>query len=398
MLTRSGAPHQGISQVKLLDFGLARLRADPAAALNGQTRSGSVTAAGLVVGTRQYIAPEQLEGKAVDARADVFAFGAVLYEMAARRRAFDASSDAGVIAAILQSDPPPLDPSRVPSSLARIVRICLDKDPANRWSTAHDVVLALQGSEDGPAAVVPAALPRRNRESLARGAAALVVIVAAGLVFQARKPSTTLPLDVVSMVPPGGTTLVAGEAAQISPDGRQIAFVASDASGRSLLYVRPRDSSVARPLPETDDATHPFWSPDSRSLGFFARGSLRRIAIAGGPPQAIAPASVSRGGSWSRDNQILFLRWPGAPMSVVSADGGAVSEVPANKTILERRWFPSFLPDSRHYMFVGWETKQVEPSIKVGSLIRPTSKNSSSLGLAQPTSSAAISCSAGKAP
>ena len=256
----------------------------------------------------------------------------------------------------------------MPSSLARIVRICLDKDPANRWSTAHDVVLALHGIEDGPAGVVPAALPRRHRERLAWGVAALVAIVAAGLVFQARKPSTTLPLDVVSIVPPGGTTLVPGEAAQISPERAPDRLRRERRVGRSLLYVRPRDSSVARPLPETDDATHPFWSPDSRSLGFFARGSLRTIAIAGGPPQAIAPASVSRGGSWSRDNKILFFRWPGAPMSLVSASGGPVSEVPTNKTIIERRWFPSFLPDSRHYIFVGWETKQVEPSIKSGSL------------------------------
>ena len=125
----------------------------------------------------------------------------------------------GLIAAILQSDPPPLDPSRVPSSLARIVRICLDKDPANRWSTAHDVVLALQGIEDGLAGVVPAARPRRHRERLAWGVAAAAAILAAVLVFQPRKPSTTLPLDVVSIVPPGGTTLVAGEAAQISPTG-----------------------------------------------------------------------------------------------------------------------------------------------------------------------------------
>ena len=313
------------------------------------------------------MSPEQLEGKAVDARADVFAFGTILYEMAAGRRAFDASSDAGLIAAILQSDP------TAARSVPRALLARADRPHLSRQGSSEPVV---HGARRRARAAWDRGWPSRRRTGAAAQAASRApcvgrgrsraAIVAAVLVFQARKPSTTLPLDVVSIVPPGGTTLVPGEAAQISPDGRQIAFVASDASGRSLLYVRPRDSSVARSLPETDDATHPFWSPDSRSLGFFARGSLRTIAIAGGPPQAIAPASVPRGGSWSRDNKILFLRWPGAPMSLVSASGGPVSEVPTNKTIIERRWFPSFLPDSRHYIFVGWETKQRRAVNQVG--------------------------------
>jgi Tol biopolymer transport system component len=389
MLTRSGL-RDGTPLLKLLDFGLARLRSDAVTSGDGQTRSMSLSAPGLIIGTLQYMAPEQLEGKLLDARADVFAFGAILYEMAAGRRPFEADSEARMIAAILQSDPPPL-PSTVPASFARIVQICLEKDPANRWSSAHDVLLALRGiqtdvtgsSQDGRSAP-------RYREAAAWGIAALATIVALGLAIRGRTPSARAPVDLLSIVPAAGTTLVPGEGPQISPDGRHVAFVASDATGRNLLYLRARDTADARTLPGTDEATHPFWSPDSRSLGFFARGALRTISIGGGPPRAIASASVSRGGTWSRDNKILFLPWPGSPTLMVSSSGGPATQIAGTLEPTERRWFPSFLPDGRHYLFVRWATTQQsrDPAVYVGSIdsteIKELVKSKSSAVYAEP--------------
>jgi len=157
---------------------------------------------------------------------------------------------------------------------------------------------------------------------------------------------------VLSVLPPPGTTLDHGEAPQVSPDGRRLALVATDASGRTAIYIRQRDSLVARALPDTDDASLPFWSPDSRNLGFFARGQLKTIPISGGSPHAIARAPLPRGGSWSREDVILFSAEPNAGPRRVPAAGGDATPVPVGGAMIGFRSFPIFLPDARHYLFL----------------------------------------------
>src|SRR6185295_12383807 len=261
---------------------------------------------------------------------DIFAFGAVVFEMATGKRAFDAASQASVIGAVLHAVPPPitrLTPA-APPALERLVAVCLSKDPDDRWSTAHDVLLYLKGIPEAAQPVPPPVVPRRmRRETLAYAAAAaasLAPIALAALLWSSRAApgETAAPLDVLSVLPPDGTMLDHGEAPQISPDGRRLAVVATDAAGRSAIYIRGRDSLVARPLPDTDGASLPFWSPDGGKLAFFAQGQLKTIAVSGGSPHAIARAPLPRGGSWSRDDVILFTAEPNSPPRRVPAGGG----------------------------------------------------------------------------
>jgi hypothetical protein len=350
LLTRSGA--------KLLDFGLAKLRSAGPTLLDAPTEAVPITVEGEILGTFAYMSPEQLEGKPVDARADIFAFGAIVFEMVTGRRAFEGSSQPSLIGAVLHAVPPPI--TRVapaaPPALERLVAVCLSKDPDDRWSSAHDVLLHLKGiaAASEPAAA-PAAVPhKRDRVAYGIAAVALALTAAMGaLLFIGRsREQPEASLDVLSVLPPPGTTLDHGEAPQISPDGRRLALVATDASGRTAIYIRQRDSLVARPLPDTDDASLPFWSPDSRNLGFFAQGRLKTIPISGGSPHAIARAPLPRGGSWSRDDVILFSAEPNAGPMRVPAAGGDATPVPVAGAMVGFRSFPTFLPDGRHYVFL----------------------------------------------
>ena len=374
MLTPEGA--------KLLDFGLARLlpgAPDP----DGMTMAPPVTTEGTIPGTVPYMAPEQLEGKMADGRADLFTLGAVIYEMATGRRAFDGKSQAAVIGSILHEAPAPLESLRpdAPPTLARVVTICMAKDPSHRWSSAHDVVLLLdaaraelsEAARGGPGAGKavaprPRGLIRAMREPAAWSLAGLAILAAVFFAWQGRAEPAA---DVLSIMPPAGTSLTVGNAPQVSPDGHTVAFVATDASGRTRLYLRARDSLVTRPLEGTDDAMLPFWSPDGTRLGFFARGSLRTVTLDGARVQVLAPATVPRGGTWSRDDVIVFVPYPNDIPRRIVATGGTATTVPIPLPFNERRWFPSFLPDGRHYLYLS-----VDPERRIGVRVRVASLDS----------------------
>jgi Tol biopolymer transport system component/predicted Ser/Thr protein kinase len=356
MLTSSG--------VKLLDFGLAK-------ALNPEgpvedlttapTEAKDVTAEGTILGTLSYMAPEQLEGKKADTRTDIFALSTTLYEMAAGRKAFSGSSQASVISSIMASQPPAISTvaPTTPAALDRVVRIGLAKDANDRWQSAHDIGIELRWIAEGRSEERASDIlgPRRARREwiawIVAAAAAVAALALAMLRLAGERP-VERRLQELQVLPPPGTTFALEEAPRISPDGRRLAFVAVDSAGKSLLYVRPLDSSNAQPLADTDGASMPFWSPDSRSLGFFASGKLRTVSIAGGRPQILCDAPVGRGGSWSRDGSIVFIPSPPDPPQIVAASGGPARQLFPMGPLLKdpRQSFPDFLPDSGHYVYL----------------------------------------------
>ena len=356
MLTKSG--------VKLLDFGLAKAMASPMQQ-SGLTSLPTVmgtgqnlTQAGTILGTFQYMAPEQLEGKEADSRSDIFAFGAVLYEMAAGKKAFPGTNQASLIAAILERDPPPISSIQpmTPPALDRVVKTCLAKDPDERMQSAHDVGAELrwigEGSAAGlaPPAVVTAR--RSQRERLGWVVAALAVLAAAvWTLFGSReKPSAVQTLR-VSLLPPEGT--ISSGPFALSPDGRRVAFVTLK-EGKRVLCVRSLDSLQVQILAGTDDALYPFWSPDGRSLGFFTQTKMKRIELAGGPPRDLASVADSRGGTWSPAGVIVFGPDPGSGLYRVSATGGEatpVTRLDPKRQETSHRW-PSFLPDGRRFLYL----------------------------------------------
>ena len=370
------------SSAKLLDFGLARLRAPTGSALSPASGAlpSSQTAPGLIAGTLPYMAPEQLEGNEVDARADIFAFGAVLYEMIAGRKAFEGTSQASVISAILSSQPPAvavLQPL-TPPALDQVIHNCLAKDRNDRWASAHDVQLQLNWIAGHPSAVPVATTVAQNRrrERLAWTMAALaglalVVLWASSL----RRPTPDVRTHVSFALPPPGVSLETNEAPAISPDGSRLLFVGHDATGKQLLYTLELDvvGGPAQPLAHTDGASLPFWSPDSHSVGFFGQGKLKTVDIETGQIRTLAPAGAARGGTWNRDDIILFA--PGAATGVyrISAAGGQ-QPTPVN---IETGggWFPSFLPDGRHFLFFAASPPQPENAgVFVASLDSSTAK------------------------
>jgi len=354
MLTTSGA--------KLLDFGLAKPRPDGAPLVEGMTKTAALTGEGVIVGTLQYMAPEQLEGREADERTDIFAFGAILFEMASGRRAFDGKSQASVIAAILAADPPPLAKLSpvAPAALDRLVRTCLAKDHQDRWSSAHDIALQLRAIAEAPDAPEARADAFRGwRDRAGWLVATLAILTALAFALFGRRSDPEPSLDVVSILPLENTTLAPGEAPQISPDGRRVAFVARDVSGRNLIYVRELDSLTATALAGTEAASLPFWAPDSRRLGFFSAGNLKTVGIAGDAPQTIARATVPRGGTWSHDDTIVFVPEPPFIPHRVPAAGGQPVALPVAGG--GYRWFPSFLPDGRRYLFLVADTRRGQP-------------------------------------
>jgi len=362
MLTKGGA--------KLMDFGLARvtgLAAPPgsgvsaAALTQSPTMAQPLTAEGTIVGTFQYMAPEQLEGKEADARSDLWALGCVLYEMATGKRAFAGASQASLIGAIMNVEPPPISQIAplTPPALDRVVRACLAKDPDERIQTAHDVKLQLQwvagdGSQAGVAAPV-AAKSRGGRERIAWGIAAGFAVVTLLTMLPRPGGHETLRPIYVS-VPPPENVIIDDELLHtaVSPDGGAIVFVGTDSSGQSQLWVRDLDATEARPLPGTEGAILPFWSPDSRSIGFFAAGKLRKIAAAGRDPQILCDAPDGRGAAWSTRRLILFAPSSASALYRVPEAGGRPEPVTtldtARKEIAHR--FPSFLPDGRRFLYV----------------------------------------------
>jgi Tol biopolymer transport system component len=368
MLTKSGA--------KLLDFGLAKaigLAPGISDLTSSPTVSRPLTAQGTIVGTFQYMSPEVLEGKEADARSDIFSFGAVLYEMATGKRAFEGKSQASVIAAILKTDPPPISSLQpmAPPALERVVRSCLAKDPDDRWQTAHDLSLQLKwilegGSQAGVAA--PIATRRKTQQWAAWGIAAVLLVTTAVLAILYFRPvpaAGSLRFNI-----PAPEKVSYGVSFALSPDGKMLAFVSRDAAGKEQLWLRPLDSLEARALSGADEASFPFWSPDGRQIAFFAKGKLKKIDAAGGPVQTLADAPDGRGGTWNRDGLILFGPAPYVVLHSVPAAGGVTTPV----TVLDKsrqesghRW-PHFLPDGRHFLFAARSSVPENEAIFVGSL------------------------------
>ena len=357
MLTKSG--------VKLLDFGLAKLVEPDKSQVSQATsmptalqQSQPLTTRGTILGTFQYMAPEQLEGGEADARSDIFAFGCVLYEMLTGQKAFTGKSQASLIGSIMSSDPPPISSIQpmIPASLDRIVKGCLAKEPEHRWSTAHDVMLQLQWiAEGGSMAGVPAPLVarRKNREKLAWAlfAAALLAAAALAVGFARRKPQPA-PLVRFDIIPP--PEIATMDVPRISPDGRLLAFDATDMEGRARIWVRPLNSLIAQPLMGTDGGVRPFWSPDSRYIGFIADGVMKKVDVSGGPPTKVCDAPGGSDGTWSPEGVILFDGTGTDPIYRVPAVGGsktvAVVQDPAKKETTVG--WPQFLPDGKHYIYL----------------------------------------------
>ncbi len=361
MLTKVGA--------KLMDFGLAKTSLAGAASasnlnVTASTPPGShpLTAQGTVIGTFQYMSPEQVEGKPADARSDIFALGAVLYEMATGKRAFEGKTATSAMAAVLERDPPPITSLQpmTPPAFERLVKACLAKDPDDRWQTAHDVKLQLrQISEAGSqvtasAMVVPA---RKRRNPLPWVIAAVFAATAACMLllfYQANRKQ--LPTLRVEINPPDKMQFNLsgdhGGPAVISPDGRYIVFSAYSSSG-AQLYLRALDSTTPQPLTGTEGATFPFWSPDSRSIGFFTDDKLKRIEVNGGTPITICNSALGRGGSWGPDGTILAALSYNTGISRVPASGGTPTLVTTLNGVAysSHRW-PWFLPDGKHFLYV----------------------------------------------
>ena len=382
----------GKAGVKLLDFGLAKAVA-PVGPVSGATALPTVAGAtdltqgGTILGTFQYMAPEQLEGREADARTDIFALGAVLYEMATGRKAFSGKSQASLIGSILKDEPAAISTisPMVPPALDRVVRICLAKDPEDRWQSAHDIAAELkwigEGSQAGVAAPATVSTRRRSREKLAWTGFVIATLAAIGLgvgyTRRAPPPARVLrfQIDPSESTPYQGVGAGADLLPALSPDGMLMVFPAEDAQGKSLLWVRPLDSLAARSIPGTEDGLYPFWSPDSRSIGFFAEKKLKRVDVSGGPVQVICDAPTGRGGTWSRDGVIVFSPGATAPLSRVSASGGPpapVLSLDAAHGEDSQRW-PFFLPDGRHFLYFSYlganpEARNQNGGVRVGSL------------------------------
>ena len=376
MLTTSGA--------KLLDFGLAKSlppSAETAGAMAVPTAMSPLTAKGTIVGTIQYMSPEQLEGSALDARSDIFAFGAVLYEMASGQRAFGGKTQAGVIAAILEREPPSVSSLRPtsPPALDRLIETCLAKDPAERRQTMHDVLLDLHWiAEGGSQAGIPAQISwrRRWRERLAWLVAALCALAVVALGIAAYRGAHRNVRVVRSYIPaPEKTDFFLNGSYPgpvcVSPDGRWLAFSAVEENQAWRLWLRELSSDAARPLEGTERAAYPFWSPDSRTIGFFADGKLKKIEVTGGRPWTLCDAENGKGGTWNREGTIVFAPTAASALCKVSEAGGKPTPVTTLDSLRKEtsHRHPRFLPDGRRFFYLAWNVDpEVENAVMVGSI------------------------------
>ena len=347
--------------VKVLDFGLAKAMEERASEVGmssvaaGVSQSPTITSPamtriGVILGTALYMSPEQARGLAVDRRADIWAWACVLFEMLAGRRAFDGADTTEVIAAVVRGEPDWSQlPVETPAELRRLLRRCLEKDRKKRFADIRDVRFALDDAQSQPTQQV--VLPgTSNRERLAWAGALLRCIAGTAAVLwrggegTAGEPAREMRVEIATPPTTDSASL------SISPDGNHLAFVAFN-EGRPMMWLRSMITGEARPLAGTDGASFPFWSPDSRSIGFFANERLYRIDVDGGALRALASASVGAGGTWNRNGVILFTIVPDAPMSRVSDTGGEDSDVPTSQRGPGGNRFPQFLPDGRHYLY-----------------------------------------------
>jgi serine/threonine protein kinase len=384
MLTKSGT--------KLLDFGLAKLTQEVSPGTPDSqlpTMHGAITGEGTILGTLQYMAPEQVEAKEVGARTDIFAFGAVVYEMATGKRAFEGKTSASLMAKILEVDPPSISSLQpmTPLQLDRVVKTCLAKDPDERWQTASDLCRELKWISDGgsqagiPVSTVAEPAWKKNLHWVA----AIAIAAAAGAALYVRHstPPTAHVVRFTIAAPEKAPFALNPAFLSISPDGSKVAFVSG--SGPSVfstsgvqLWIRSMDSPTAQAIPGTEGASQPFWSPDSQYVGFFSDSKLKKIAVSGGPAQTLADApssntagASSTGGTWSREGVILFTaNIKSETVNRVSESGGAsspITTIDTSRSEVAHLW-PQFLPDGNHFLYLSFNTAPGAGAIYVASL------------------------------
>src|SRR5947209_807822 len=377
MLTPTGA--------KLLDFGLAKPTApltSVATLTAAVTQSSPMTEQGAIVGTFQYMSPEQVQAKELDGRSDIFSLGAVLYEMLTGQRAFQGKSQLSVASAILEKEPAPISTIKplTPPALDRAIRHCLAKDPEDRWQTARDLLLELKWIAEGGSQVALATpgvgkrIGARSRGALLGGVVSLMLAAVTGLAVWDLKPSPPQPVTrTVITLPPGQRLAGLNQpAVALSPDGTRLAYAAVQ-GGTQQLYLRAMDSLEARPIPGTEGAVYPFFSPDGQWLGFFAGQKLKKVSVSGGAVVTLADAMIPRGASWSGQGMIAFGPMQVSAVQQVTDAGGAAQPL----THLEKgevsHRLPDFLPGGKAMLFAfaptsfNWTNAQVAiQSIETG--------------------------------
>ncbi len=380
MLTKSGA--------KLLDFGLAKPFGATVASGKGSGNSPSIFAAamtqnmpspspasplsgaGAVIGTVQYMSPEQIQGVEADARSDIFSFGVMLFEMVTGKRTFEGKTQASIVGQILAVDPPSVSILRpqTPPGLDRVIRLCLDKDPDERIQTAHDLKLQLQGIAAGGSQVGdPAVVSSRRKKTatvltaatiagwLIAAALGVLLLIYVGRVTSARQSVHT------SIEPPAGFDFfsVVDGAPVLSPDGQQVAFLVNKKDttftpGGGSLYLLRLSTGESAPVAGAQSALFPFWSPDGKYLGFFSEGKLKKVPVAGGTVQILCDAPEGRGGSWNEQGTIIFAPRIAGSLQSVSDGGGTPVEITKSNSSGQKYTDrdPYFLPDGKHFLFV----------------------------------------------
>ena len=356
MLTKSGT--------KLLDFGLAKLKQETTPVIPDSqlpTMKSAITGQGTILGTLQYMAPEQVEAKEVDARTDIFAFGAVVYEMATGKRAFEGNTQASLIAKILEVDPPPISTLQpmTPPAFDRVVKTCMAKEPDERWQTASDLCRELKWIAEGGSQIISMTtaagkgVRSLGRRSLIFGLGTLLLGAAiSGIAIWNLKPTPSKPVTRTVINLPPGDRLVGPDQTSIalSPDGKQLAYAALR-GGISQLYLRAMDSLESKPIPGTEGASEPFFSPDGQWLGFFTAQKLKKVSVSGGAAVTLGGAVFAMGGSWSSRGTIVFAPTATSPLLQASDAGGA----PQPLTHLEKgdagHGWPEFLPGGKAVLF-----------------------------------------------
>ena len=353
MLTATGA--------KLLDFGLAKPAAAPVSGMTltaDVTNTTPMTQDGTIVGTFQYMSPEQVEGNELDGRSDIFSLGAVLYEMLTGQQAFQGKSQMSVAYAILEKEPAPVNSIKpmTPPALDHAIRRSLAKCPGDRWQSAHDVKIELEWIAQGSSGF-PGSMKEKNSAWVTW---LLAVILVGAALFAVGYFSRPIPQrqPMRASLSPGpdapftSSSSIPGQMA-ISPDGRLLTFTAKAKEAAPQLWVRSLDSLASHPLAGTENAFAPFWSPDSRWIAFFSNGKLKKIEASGGPVETLCDAPMGRGGSWSRGGLILFSPNISQPLYQIAATGGTarpLTQMDASRQEATHRW-PQFLPDGKHYLF-----------------------------------------------
>jgi serine/threonine protein kinase len=373
-------------RVKILDFGLAKLTRPDAAVPSDAATLASQTEPGVVMGTAGYMSPEQVKEQVADHRSDLFSFGAILYEMLSGKRAFQGETSVETMSAILKEDPPEFAETNrgVPPALDRIVRHCLEKNPEERFQSARDVAFALGALSDSGSAATRAitneARPAwRSRMRVAADVALLGIALSLSLLLARHSEKAGSSVQASILPPPGeGFWSNITQPAAISPDGKFLAIIAMR-NGHTQLWLRRLDRSDAQPIAGSEDASNPFWSPDSRNIAFFVPGKLKKVNVSGGSVSDICPAGAfGIGGAWSPRGVIVFANF-GDALRMVSDGGGTPESVPGDELpndSLSQMW-PAFLPDGKHFLFLQWKYPSFgmpEDNVWIGSIDGEKSK------------------------